>query len=69
MEFVVQMLFPLTSLAIISIPDRNGSRYWLCREKIVKYIKTAEKKRESFLKIVYNRFDTSLQRTTYCEDF
>jgi len=35
-------------------------------KKIVKYIKIAEKERESFLKIVYNRFDTSLQRTTYC---
>jgi len=44
----VQMLFPLISLAVFSIPDRNGSRYWLCREKIVKYVKTAEKKRESF---------------------
>lgn len=44
----MQMLFPLTSLAVFSISDRNGSRYWLCREKIVKYIKTAEKERESF---------------------
>jgi hypothetical protein len=46
------MLFPMPSLAILAVPDRNVSRYLLCRQKTMKSIKIAEKVRE-FLFVNY----------------